>query len=236
MPSRLESLARDRRRLRGGEALFKCGDPFRSLYAVYGGCFKTNALDGEGREQVTGFFMAGGLLGLDGFGSGRYNVTAVALEDSVVCVMPCALIEQLSREMPDVQHELHIALSGAIVREHAMMARLGSMRAEERLAAFLLELSLQFGRRGCSPREFRLPMTREDIGSYLGLTLETVSRLLSRFHKRGIVAVRQRHVCLLDAERLRALADYRCASRCRVPQAPRPASPRPAPACPRTAR
>ena len=205
MPSRLQNLAQGRRRLRSGEALFSCGDPLCSLYSVCGGSFKTNTVDGEGRAQVTGFFMAGDLLGLDGIGSGSYSVTAMALEESLVCVTPYALVERLAREMPEVQRELQAALSGEIVREHAMMLLLGSMRAEQRLAAFLLNLSSRFARRGYSPSDFYLRMTREDIGSYLGLALETVSRLFSKLQAQGIVEIRQRHVLLLDLARLHAL-------------------------------
>jgi len=205
MPSRLQNLAQGRRRLRSGEALFSCGDPLCSLYSVCGGSFKTSTVDGEGREQVTGFFMAGDLLGLDGIGSGSYSVTALALEESLVCVTPYALIERLAREMPDLQRELQVALSGEIVSKHAMMLLLGSMRAEERLAAFLLNLSSRLARRGYSPSDFYLRMTREDIGSYLGLALETVSRLFSKLEAQGIVEIRRRRVLLLDLARLHAL-------------------------------
>jgi len=206
MPSWLEALARGRRRVRGGAALFNAGDRFHSLYAVHGGFFKTSMIDDEGRRQVTGFFMSGDLLGLEGIAAALYDVTAVALEDSEVFVVPYPLIEQLSRDKAASQRELHIALSREIAREHRLMLLLGSMRAEERLAAFLLNLSARFGWLGYSSAEFHLRMTRADIGSYLGLTLETVSRLFSSLQERGILAVRQRHVRVLDLARLQALA------------------------------
>jgi len=207
MPSTFEKLASTLRHVRSGGPLFSSGDPFGSLYGVHGGFFKTSTVDGDGRWQVTGFFMAGDLLGLDGIGSGRYQLTATALEDSVVAVMPYPLVETLSRESPDLQRELHAALSREIAREHGVMLLLGSMHAEQRLATFLLNLSLRFRRRGYSPSDFQLRMTRADIGSYLGMTLETVSRLFSRLQEQGIVEIRQRHVRLVDADRLRAIAE-----------------------------
>jgi len=207
MPSTFEKLASTLRHVRSGGPLFTSGDCFGSLYGVHGGFFKTSTVDGDGRWQVTGFFMAGDLLGLDGIGSGHYQLTATALEDSVVAVMPYPLVEAASRESPGLQRELHMALSREIAREHRVMLLLGSMHAEQRLAAFLLNLSRRFGRRGYSPSDFQLRMTRADIGSYLGMTLETVSRLFSRLQEQGIVEIRQRHVRLVDADRLRAIAE-----------------------------
>jgi CRP/FNR family transcriptional regulator len=142
--------------------------------------------------------MGGELLGMDGVGSGRYNGTACALEDSEVCVMPFTLIEEMARELPSLQRHLHAVLAREIVRDHGVMMLLGSMRAEERLATFLLNLSKRFTRRGFSASDFHLRMTREEIGSYLGLKLETVSRLFSQFQKSGLIAVEQKHVRILD--------------------------------------
>ena len=195
---RAQNIVYARRRVRRGEALFAAGDEFKSVYAVRSGFFKTSVVDGEGREQVTGFCMGGELLGLDGIGSGRHNGTAVALEDSEICVMPYSLIEQMTHEIPSLQRQLHAVLSREIVRDHGVMMLLGSMRAEERLAAFLTNLSKRFLRRGYSPSEFHLRMTREEIGSYLGLKLETVSRLFSQFQKDGLIAVEQKHIRILD--------------------------------------
>ena len=131
---RVEGIVYARRRVKRGEALFKAGDEFHSIYAVRSGFFKTSLIDNDGREQVTGFFMGGELLGMDGVGSGSYNGNAIALEDSEVCVMPFALVEQMSRELPSLQRHLHSVLAREIVRDHGVMMLLGSMRAEERLA------------------------------------------------------------------------------------------------------
>ena len=195
---RVENLVYARRRVKRGESLFQTGDEFSAVYAVRSGFFKTSLIDDEGREQVTGFFMGGELLGMDGIGAGRYNGSAIALEDSEVCVMPFSLIEEMSREIPALQRHLHSVLAREIVRDHGVMMLLGSMRAEERLATFLLNLSRRFVRRGYSASDFHLRMTREEIGSYLGLKLETVSRLFSAFQQDGLVEVQQKHVRIVD--------------------------------------
>jgi CRP/FNR family transcriptional regulator len=195
---RVENIVYARRRIKRGEALFNAGAPFNAVYAIRSGFFKTSVVDREGREQVTGFFMGGELVGLDGLGSGAYNGTAVALEDSEICVLPYALMEKLSHEVPALQRHLHSVLAREIVRDHGVMLLLGSMRAEERLATFLLNLSKRFVRRGYSASDFHLRMTREELGSYLGLKLETVSRLFSQFQADALIDVQQKHVRILD--------------------------------------
>jgi CRP/FNR family transcriptional regulator len=203
--ARVEQIVFARRRVRRGESLFKAGDVFNALYAVRSGFLKTTVLNDDGREQVTGFNMSGELLGLDGIGGGVHEGNAVALEDCEVCVLPFALIEELGREIPAIQRNLHCVLSREIARDHGVMMLLGSMRAEERLAAFLTNLSKRFTARGYSPSDFHLRMTREEIGSYLGLKLETVSRLFSRFQTDRLIEVQQKHVRILDSIGLKAL-------------------------------
>jgi len=195
---RVENIVYARRRVKRGETLYNAGAEFNAIYAIRSGFLKSSVLDGEGREQVTGFFMGGELCGLDGLGAGAYNGTAVALEDSEVCVLPYALIEQMAREVPALQRHLHSVLAREIVRDHGVMLLLGSMRAEERLATFLINLSKRFVRRGYSASDFHLRMTREELGSYLGLKLETVSRLFSQFQAERLIDVQQKHVRILD--------------------------------------
>ncbi len=202
---RVENIVYARRRIRRGEALFSAGDPFRCLYAIRTGFFKTSLVDREGREQVTGFFMSGELLGMDGLGDGRCPASAIALEDSDVCAMPYSLIEYIGREVPSLQRRLHSVLAREIVRDHGVMLLLGSMCAEERLATFLLNLSKRFRRRGYSEAEFHLRMTREEIGSYLGLKLETVSRLFSQFQKDGYIKIAQKLVRIVNIAGLELL-------------------------------
>ena len=203
--TKLDDLVFVRRTVKRGDYLFRAGDEFDSLYAARTGFFKTKLLLEDGREQVTGFHMAGELMGLDGIGPERHTCDAVALEDSDVCVIPFERLESLSREMEVLQHHFHKVMSREIVREHGVMMLLGSMRAEERLAAFLLNLSQRLSTRGYSAQEFNLRMTREEIGSYLGLKLETVSRVFSRFQEEGLIAVQQKNIRILDTAHLREI-------------------------------
>ena len=201
----LEALLGNRTKLKKGDALFHNGAPFTALYAVKLGSLKTTVLSDDGREQVAGYHMPGDLLGLDGLGDDRHGCEAIALEDSELCVMPFGRIEDLARHVPALQHNLHKFMSREIERDHRVMLLLGSMRAEERLAAFLLNLSERYKARGYSSTEFVLRMTREEIGSYLGLKLETVSRLFSKFQEEGLVMVAGRSVKIIDMPVLKQL-------------------------------
>ena len=206
---RMDRLVTHRRRLRRGAGLYHAGEPLAGLFAIRSGFMKSCVLHDDGREQVAGFHMAGDLLGLDAIGSGNHTCDTVALEDTEVCEIPFASLEQLSREMPSLQHQLHRIMSREIVRDHGVMLLLGSMSAGERLAAFLLNLSQRFAARGYSPSEFRLRMTREEMGSYLGLKLETVSRTLSSFQERGLIEVRQKQVRIVDFSGLKVLLEQK---------------------------
>jgi CRP/FNR family transcriptional regulator len=204
---RVDRLVTGRRKLRRGADLYRAGEPLSALYAIRTGFVKSCVLHDDGREQVAGFHMAGDLLGLDAIGSASHTCDAIALEDTEVCEIPYSSLEQLSRELPTLQLQLHRILSREIVRDYGVMLLLGSMSAEERLAAFLLNFSQRFAVRGYSATEFRLRMTREEIGSYLGLKLETVSRAFSDFQDRGLIKVRQKNVRILDAPGLKAVLD-----------------------------
>ena len=202
---RIDQLVASRRALKRGEVLFRAGDPFESLYAVRTGFFKTRISAEDGRDQVTGFQMAGELLGLDGISTDRHSCDAVALEDSQVCQIPYARLEELSHEVTDLQRQFHKVMSREIVRDHGVMLLLGSMRAEARLAAFLLNLTQRLQARGFSATALVLRMTREEIGSYLGLKLETVSRAFSHMQDDGLLEVKQRNIRVLDEAGLRGL-------------------------------
>jgi CRP/FNR family transcriptional regulator len=202
--ARMEVLTSQKRPVQRGEYLFRRGDDFRSLYAIRSGFFKTQVLHKDGREQVTGFQMPGEIIGLDAISSETHACDAVALEDGHLCEIPYDRLEALSREMPGLQRHLHKLMSREIVREHGIMMLLGSMRAEERLATFLLNLSQRFDAIGQSPTALYLRMTRQEIGSYLGLKLETVSRTLSQFQEHGLLSVRLREVEIMDMLRLRS--------------------------------
>jgi CRP/FNR family transcriptional regulator len=204
---RIDEVVATRRKIPRGETLFRNGEKFNALYAIRTGFFKTCISSEDGRDQVTGFQMAGEIIGLDGIVSDQHTCDAVALEDAEVCVMTFDRIEELSREINALQRHVHKIMSREIVREHGVMLLLGSMRAEERLAAFLLNLVQRLHARGFSQSELVLRMTREEIGSYLGLKLETVSRTFSKFVEDGIVEVKQRHVRILNTEALKQLVN-----------------------------
>ncbi|HXE41349.1 MAG TPA: fumarate/nitrate reduction transcriptional regulator Fnr [Azonexus sp.] len=206
---RLDDLVSTRRRIKRGDHLYRAGEPFDAIYAIRSGFFKTDVLLEDGRDQVTGFQMAGELLGLDGISTEHHTCNAIALEDSEICSIPFSRLESLSREIHNLQHHFHKVMSREIVRDHGVMMLLGTMRAEERLAAFLLNLSQRFTARGFSHAEFYLRMTREEIGSYLGLKLETVSRAFSKFQEEGYIAVQQKHIRILNVNGLKALMNHR---------------------------
>jgi CRP/FNR family transcriptional regulator len=182
-----------------GDTLFHAGALFESIYAVRSGFFKSSVVLEDGRDQVTGFHMAGEIVGLDGIGGGSHTADVTALEESEVCIIPYARLDE-----PRMQHQLHKVMSRELVRDQGVMLLLGTMRAEERVATFLINLSQRFVARGFSANEFHLRMTREEIGSYLGLSLETVSRTFSHFQERGLVAVQQKHIRILDVKGLKA--------------------------------
>lgn len=201
----LDALITQGRPVKRGDGLYRAGEPFRSLYAVRVGFFKSSVISEDGREQVTGFHMSGELMGMDAISSDVHTCDAIALEDSEVCELPFADIENLARNIPALQHHLYKMMSREIVRDHGVMLLLGNMKAEERLAAFLLNLSQRFALRGYSATSFHLRMTREEIGSYLGLKLETVSRILSRFQDQGLIKVQNRLIEIIDYDGIKKI-------------------------------
>ena len=205
----VDALIGHRIKLKKGDALYRAGDAFNALYAVRLGSLKTTVLAEDGREQVSGYHMLGDIIGMDGIGTEHHGCQAVALEDTEACVIPFEKLEDLARELPPLQKNLYQFLSREISRDHNIMLLLGSMRAEERLAVFLLNLSDRYRLRGYSSSEFVLRMTREEIGSYLGLKLETVSRLFSRFQEEGHIQVQGRAVKLLNIAALKQLVGHR---------------------------
>jgi CRP/FNR family transcriptional regulator len=200
-------LVAGRRKVGEDEVLFHAGDRFDAIYAVWTGFFKTVLRSSAGRRQVTGFQMAGELLGLDAIDTGSYGVDAVALEDSEVCVIPYHRLATLAGRLAPLQAQFHRLMSRQIASDQAAMLQLGSMCAEERVAAFLLDLLHRLEARGGSATAMRLRMSREEIGSFLGLKLETVSRTLSSFHARGLLVVRQRDITVLAPDGLRQLLE-----------------------------
>lgn len=203
---RLDALVSERRRLKKGEVLYHANDDLNAVYGIRFGSLKSCVTAPDGREQVVGFHLQGELIGLDAVADNHHPTTAIALEDSELCIARFNELETLSRQVPSLQRQLHRLMSQEIRNEHQQLLALGTMRAEERLAVFLLNLSERLAARGYAANEFVLRMSREEIGSFLGLKLETVSRLFSRFAQNGMIEIRQRHVKIIDGVALRELA------------------------------
>jgi CRP/FNR family transcriptional regulator, anaerobic regulatory protein len=199
-----DNLKFTRRRLKRGDVLYHMGDHFESIYAVRSGFFKTRILLEDGRDQVTSFRMNGELLGFDGIAAQTHACDAIALEDSEVCIIPYQRLMNLATKVQSLGMELNRMLSREIVREQQLMALLGTMQADERVVTFLLNLSTRFKERHYSATCFVLRMTREEIGSYLGLKLETVSRVLGRLQAAKLIRIEHsKEITLLDIERLK---------------------------------
>ncbi len=205
----LDRMVTTRTRVKRGGTIYRPGDPFKALYAIRVGSCKTTVLSEDGREQIAGFHMLGDIIGLEGIATERHGCEAVVLEDTEVCELPFEELEGLAQRFSSLQHNLHRFLAREIGRDQHVMLLLGSMRADERIAVFLVNLSERYQQHGYSATEFMLRMTREEIGSYLGLKLETVSRLLSRMQHDGLLQVQGRAVTLLDVPALRQLAGQR---------------------------
>jgi CRP/FNR family transcriptional regulator len=206
---RLDDLMFARRKIKAGQALYREGDPFHFIYAVRSGTFKSGVTLKDGREQVTSFHMAGEMMALDGLAQGRHASTATALEDGEICAIPYAHLNDLAAGNSGMRHILSRLMSREIVREHSLMMLLGSMTAEERLAAFLVNVSQRMKARGYSAHEFHLRMSRAEIGSYLGMKLETVSRTFSAFQQQGVLEVDKKHVRILDLDALTRAVEMR---------------------------
>ncbi len=191
------------------EYLHRAGTTLSALYVINSGFVKTIISDGNGHEQITGFSMPGDLIGMDAIATGKHQCSTIALEDSSLCGMAFADLEQLNRDIPALQHHFHQTMGAEITRDHGMMLLLGAMRAEERVAMFLLNLSRRFALRGRSGTRFRMPMTRQEIGNYLGLQLETVSRAFSHLASAQLIEIDSKEVEIKSLERLRLVLQGR---------------------------
>lgn len=204
----LGTIIKRTRKLNKGEFLYRVGDTLRSLFAVSQGSVKTCELSAGGQVQITGFHLAGELVGIDGISSGRHHCDAVALEKTELCELPFDELEQVAHEMPSLQHQLFRLMSREVVHDGELLLMIGKMNAEERLAACLLSFSMRYMKLGLSGTEFRLSMSRQDLGDYLGLALETVSRLFSRFQEEGLLRIEGRNVKIIDLPGIRAAAGH----------------------------
>jgi CRP/FNR family transcriptional regulator len=202
----LDDIIRRSRPLRRGEGLFRAGEEFQSVYAVRSGAFKTCTLTVDGEEQVTGFYLPGEILGMDGLGTNAHTNTARALESSSICEIPFDRLESLSAQIPTLQRHFFNLMSREIQADQQLMLLLTKKPADARLAAFLLNLGTRYQRRGLSARRLRLPMSRNDIGNYLGLAVETVSRIFTRLQGAGVLGVAGKEIEILDGATLTGIA------------------------------
>lgn len=205
--AKLDAIVNRRQRVKSGHHLYRAGDRFHSLCAIRSGFFKTYELNKDGQEQVSGFHMAGELMGLDAISNDLHACNAIALEDSEVCEIPFQRLEELMAEIPLLQRQFHRFFSRELAADHSLVMLLGTMNAEERLAVFLLNLSDRLLARGLSPTTIHLSMSREEIGNYLGLKLETVSRTFSKLQKEGLIEVERRNLTIKDMARLREITE-----------------------------
>jgi len=204
--SDLDEIIRHRHPLRRGDRLFKQGQPLSVLYAVRSGSVKTTVDTEDGQEKVISFALPGELLGLEAIGEGEHRSNAVALETTSVCEIPFERLDEVAGRIPSLRRQLLRLMSREIADDQRQLQLLGGSGADQRLAAFLVDLSRRFEQRGFSPREFNLSMSRQDVAAYLGMAVETVSRLFSRFSDERMIEVERKHITLLDVDRLDALA------------------------------
>lgn len=188
-----------------GKSLFSTETPFSSIYVVRSGSFKTTVSARDGREQVTGFYFPGEFVGLDAIYEQAYKSTSKALESSSVCELPFEKLQEFSATIPQLQVQLMARLSKELSGDKNLMFMLGKKNAEEKLATFLLSISKRFQDRGFSARDFQLSMSRGDIANHLGLAVETVSRLFTRFHDEGLISIQNKAISIKDVERLEVL-------------------------------
>jgi CRP/FNR family transcriptional regulator len=204
--SQLDLLVKNRRTYKRGELLYRIGEPYRAAFAIRSGSVKTSVLTDDGRVQVTGFHIPGEVLGLNAIIDDRYNCEARALETTSVCEVPFERYEELALQLPGLQRQMLKIMSHEIVHNQEMMLLLGKKKAEERLATFLVNLSRRLERHGRPALEFKLSMSRSDIGNYLGLAEETVCRIITRFEEKALISTERRLVRLGQMDRLQALA------------------------------
>ncbi|HEY6530414.1 MAG TPA: fumarate/nitrate reduction transcriptional regulator Fnr [Cellvibrionaceae bacterium] len=195
---KLDDIVQRGRPLQKADGVYRAGEEFHAIFAVRSGAIKTLSHSAEGDEQVTGFYLPGEIIGLDGLANGQYTNTAIALETSAVCEIPFNRLEELSIQLPNLQRRFLQIMSRELASDQQLITLLSKKAAEERIAAFLVSISRRNQGRGLVGNEFYLPMSRSDIGNFLGLTIETVSRVFSRLHKTGIIQLDKKHIIILN--------------------------------------
>ncbi|MEE3620884.1 FNR family transcription factor [Avibacterium paragallinarum] len=204
--NQLDNIIERKKLIQKSQLLFKAGDPLESLYAIRSGTIKSYTISETGEEQIISFHLPGDLVGFDAIINMKHPSFSQALETAMVCEIPFDILDDLSGKMPKLRLQIMRLMSNEIKSDQEMILLLSKMNAEERLAAFIHNLSRRYSARGFSAREFRLTMTRSDIGNYLGLTVETISRLLGRFQKSGMLSVQGKYITINNMAELSELA------------------------------
>lgn len=202
----IDNIVQRSRPLEKGSHIFNQGDKFKSIFAVRSGAIKTYSVSSSGKEQINGFYLPGEIFGMDGISDFAHASSAMALERSAICEIPYDSLGKLSGELPSLQRHFMQLMSREIANDQQLISLLGKNSAEERIAALLLSMSTRNVRRKFSATEFRLPMSRTDIANYLGLTIETVSRLLSKMTKQNIIELKNKELIILNMDALKDLA------------------------------
>lgn len=203
----LDEIIKRGRAIKKGEHIFSAGEGFSSVYAVRSGTLKTYTITEDGEEQITGFYLAGELLGMDGINTNHHSNSAKALESSAVCEIPFEKLEELSAKIPSLQRHFFQLMSREIQADQQLIMLLSKKPADERIASFLVNLGSRHENRGLSSKQFRLTMSRSDIGNYLGLAVETVSRTFTRFQQQSLIKAEGKEIEVLDREQLCAIAN-----------------------------
>lgn len=206
----LDSLINHRPSLKRGESLFHAGDPLKCIYTVRSGSFKSFINTPDGAEQITGFYLPGEMIGLDGLGDNQHRCGSLALESSSVCAMSMDEFEEICSRIKSLRRQLLHLIGREINHDHESLLALGQLKGEERLASFLLGIGKRYQERGFSATEFNLSMPRHDLANYLGLAVETLSRMFSKLQDEGVLSAKRRSIHIIDEQRLRKLAHWQC--------------------------
>lgn len=204
---KLEHVVKGSRPIEKGKHLFRAEDPFESFYAVRSGSVKVYIINESGEEQIIGFYFPGEIIGFDGIEHHKHTCSAVALETTTYCSLPYEKINDICMQIPDLQNQMFRLLSREISNENQLLLTINKRSAEERIATFLLSLSSRFQKLGYSAKEYNLPMSRQEIGNYLGLTIETVSRLFTKFQRNGLVKINRKAISLENFPAIHAICD-----------------------------
>ncbi|WP_395376753.1 fumarate/nitrate reduction transcriptional regulator Fnr [Marinicella sp. W31] len=206
----LDGIVQRTKPLDKGSILYRVGDTFNAIYAVRSGCLKSYTISENGDEQIIGFHLPGEIIGLNAIDSQQHPSTAKALETSTICTLPYEDLDSLAADMPGLRQQLMRIMSREILDDQELLFLLNKKSADERLAAFLINLSARYAKRGLANDCFKLVMKKSDIANYLGMAIETISRLFSRLVEKDYITIERKQVNIIDMNGLSQLAGVSC--------------------------